>query len=1052
MNEPLDIRSVPLSPEQRALLPLVAAQASQGSAAVLLAAALEGPLDVARLRAAVAGTLGAHEVLRSPIRDVAGYRGPRQLCTEAMPPLDWQQADLCATGVPPTALADWLEDFGRAPLVHAQGRLVRVGLARTGEQRHTLALAASALVADRGSLHNLFDQLALAYAGEQAVAPEDLFPYARFAEWRQALAQDADAPSGRAYWDRYLSDAPAAPRLPLRQAGAPVPGAQRVRAAQPIDAGLAARIEALANAQGSSAERILQAVWWLLLARLNASGFIGGWQHDCRRDYALMRGAVGVFDKILPVRVEPVSDLPFAQWLDRLDRTADAHIEGQEYWPVDAPPTEAHRVAGFAFHEAPRRHGVELQWQLSALPGPASCFELALQAGWGAQGGELCVLADGARYSQAAVERLLMQLRTLLEAAIAQPAAPVSALSPVGPRECELLLAMNDTVADFGAVTLAGRIAHWAHTTPHAAALEAGGRRLSYLELDRRIDGLAHWLQARGVVPGALVALELPRSLELVLAIFACWRAGAAYVPLEPQWPEARREAVLADARPALVLRADAGRSASAWPEAAIADFDPAAFDDKAPAPASALHDLAYVLYTSGSTGRPKGVAIEQGQLLNYVAAASQAMDLARCRRWALSSSVVADLGNTALFCSFFHGACLVVADAHEVQDAEAFARFMARHEIDALKIVPSHLEALLECASPRLPGTLVLGGEPAPRTLVERIGRLAPQCRVFNHYGPTEATVGVMVHALGAAPAPEVLPLTRVLANNRVHVLDEALRLVPAGALGQLYIGGAQLCRGYHQREVDGAFVADPFRPGERLYRTGDLACVLPEGGLRLVGRADHQVKIHGFRVEPAEVEAVLLAQPGVRQAVVLAVPDAAGAMALTAFFVAEGVAAAALRERLATLLPAPMVPARFTAVADFARLPNGKIDRLALHAPGPAAAPSQAQVAPRDALEAVLAECMAMLLGRTALGIDEDFFELGGHSLLVIKLVARIRKQLGVEIAPGLVFDRPSVAALAEALRAASPDAAQLEQRAQAQRAGAQPESAHEMETVDA
>ena len=1050
MNDSLDTRSVPLSPEQRALLPPGAAQVPEDSAAVLLAVTLEGPLDAARLHAVVADTLGLHEVLRSPIRSVAGYRGLRQLWADAMPPLDWHRADLSTAGAPSTALAEWLEAFGRAPLAPAQGRLLRVGLARTGEQCHTLALAASALVADRGSLQNLFDQLALAYAGGQPVAPENRFPYARFAEWRQELAQDATAPGGRAYWDRYLSgaDAPAAPRLPLRQAGTPAPGAQRVRAAQSIDAGLAARIEALATARSTSAERVLQAVWWLLLARLNGSGFIGGWQHDCRRDYALMRGAVGVFDKILPIRVEPVSDLPFAQWLDRLDRTANAHLEMQEYWPVDAPPTEAHCIAGFAFHEAPRRHGRELQWQVSESPGPASCFELALQAGFGAQGGELCVLADAARYSQAAVARLLMQLRTLLALAIEQPAAPVSALSPVGPRERALLLAMNDTLADFGAVTLVGRIAHWAQATPHAAALEAGGQRLSYLELGRRIDRMAHWLQARGVVPGALVALELPRSLELVLAIFACWRAGAAYVPLEPEWPEARREAVLADAQPALVLHAIAGRPVCAWPEAVITDFDPAASDDRAPAQApAALHDLAYVLYTSGSTGRPKGVEIEQGQLLNYVAAASQAMDLARCRRWALTSSVVADLGNTALFGSFFHGACLVVADPHEVQDADAFARFMARHEIDALKIVPSHLEALLECESPRLPDTLVLGGEPAPRTLVERIGRLAPQCRVFNHYGPTEATVGVMVHALGEAPVAEVLPLTRVLANNRVHVLDEALCLVPAGALGQLYIGGAQLCRGYHHRAVDGAFVADPFRPGERLYRTGDLALVLPEGGIRLAGRADHQVKVHGFRVEPAEVEAALLALPGVRQAVVLAVPDAAGAMALAAFFVAEGVAAGALRERLAALLPAPMVPASFTAVSGFARLPNGKIDRLALASQARAAAPSQAPVAPRDAVEAVLADCMAILLGRTALGVDEDFFELGGHSLLVIKLVARIRRQLGVEIAPGLVFDQPSVAALAEALRAASPDAAQLEQRAQAQRASTQ-----EMEAANA
>ncbi|MCY1535483.1 Tyrocidine synthase 3 [compost metagenome] len=258
------------------------------------------------------------------------------------------------------------------------------------------------------------------------------------------------------------------------------------------------------------------------------------------------------------------------------------------------------------------------------------------------------------------------------------------------------------------------------------------------------------------------------------------------------------------------------------------------------------------------------------------------------------------------------------------------------------------------------------------------------------------------------------------------------------AGGLGEVYIGGAQLCRGYLNRANADVFVADPFRAGERLYRTGDLAWVLPEGGLRLAGRADHQVKVHGYRVEPAEVEAALLARPGVRQAVVLAVPDAAGATTLAAFFVGDSEAAdgRALREQLAALLPAHMVPASCTAVSAFARLPNGKIDRPALAASAPAEAPQRAVKAPRDALEALLADGMATLLGSGPVGVEDDFFELGGHSLQVIKLVARIRKLLQVEVAAGVVFDHPTPAALAAVLREASADAAALEQLAQAHR----------------
>lgn len=1011
-----------LSPEQR----LVPADAPR----LLMLAGIEGALDTARLRTAVESVLRAHGALCASIRQVPGYRGLRLQQHEGMPPLKWQSADLPdASG---EAVAVWLEAFNREPLAMERGELVGADLVRTGEARHTLALSVNPLAADRESLRNLFDQIAAAYLGEGSPDPEDIFQYARFVEWRQDLVEGEDAAEGRAYWQRFAADAAklAPPRLHARLDGAEAASA-RHEAGSTIDAALSARVAGRADALGIEAETLLQGAWWLLLARLDggAGRFVGGWQHDCRRDYVPMQGAVGLFDKVLPVVVDVSAEESFANWIGRLQGTMAAHVDVQEYWPVDTPPLSAHTAIGFASHEAGRRHGRDTQWTLTSLPGPMQCFELALQVAWSAEGAGLSLHADAGRYSRAALERLLMQFTTLLDAVVEQPDAPVGTLPLVGAQEQALLLAWNDARIDVGAQTVADRIAHWAKTTPDAPALEAGEQRLSYREFDDRIDRLAHWFAEQGVKPGAIVALNLPRSIDLPVAMFAAWRAGAAYLPLEPGWPEARRAAVLADAQPALVL-----------------DAMPAALDSlpgETPAHRIALRDLAYVLYTSGSTGKPKGVAIEQGQLLNYVVAASAAMKLDACRRWALTSSVVADLGNTALFGAFFNGACLVVAAEDEAKDAQAFARFMAAHEIDAIKIVPSHLEALLECEAPSFPRTLVLGGEAAPRALVERIVRLAPQCAIYNHYGPTETTVGVLVHAVPSGEhSPAQLPLTRVLANNRVHVLDGSLRLVPAGGMGEVYVSGAQLCRGYLNRDAGEAFVADPFNLGERLYRTGDLAHVLPEGGIRLAGRADHQVKIQGFRVEPAEIETVLLAQPGVRQAVVLAVQDAAGATTLSAFFVADDAALAdgrALREQLAALLPAHMVPVGFKAVEAFDRLPNGKIDRLALAALAvkePGAAGRRERTEPSTALEAVLADGMASLLGNGPIGADEDFFELGGHSLQVIKLVARIRKQLQVEIAAGAVFDHPTPAALAVVLREASGDAAGLEQRARALR----------------
>lgn len=1051
--------TLPLSPEQSALWSMQGGDYAT-SASVVLLIDIEGDLDELRLRAAVDEVVRAHGVLRHAICPVTGYRGLRQRCLEAMPLLPWVSLDLRgnAAGGKHLVSSDWVKEFGCAGLDIAHGQLVRGALARTGDVRSTLALAVSGLVADRGSLQTLFDQIAAAYFGSATINPLEVFQYAQFVEWREDLIDDENADTSRTYWMQYLTaaDELLPPSLSYRQGEERQAGEARIHITRSLERERSARIAATANSLGVDAGVLIQAVWWLALARLTGySRFVGGWQHDCRYDYDVMQGAVGLFDKVLPVVVELTAAEPFSAWLERFAGITRAHVEAQEYWVVDAPPITAHLAVGFAVTKASWCHGDTSRWSVSALPGLMPCFELALEFTWGEDGAALALHADASRYTRDDVDCLLRQFSTLLEAVLERPAARVADLPLIGAEEREALLTMDAVHIDFGTLSVAEHIARWAEATPNAPAIEAGECRLSYRDFVARANRLAHWLRAQGVAPGALVALDMSRSVDLVIAILAVWRAGAAYLPLEPEWPVARRQAVLADAMPALVLHASlpadvAARSGEElWREAALGGIELDGFSDAPPMHHGSLQDLAYVLYTSGSTGQPKGVAIEHGQLLNYVAAASSAMELAICRRWALTSSVVADLGNTALFGSLFNGACLVVAGPEETGDAEAFRRFIAERRIDGLKMVPSHLEALLECDSPCLPRTLVLGGEAAPRSLIERIGRLAPECRIYNHYGPTEAAVGVMVHALPACPPiPDVLPLSRVLANNRVYVLDEAMRLVPSGALGELYIGGAQLCRGYLNRNDSSAFVADPFHPGERLYRTGDLAYVLPGGGIRLAGRADHQVKVRGFRVEPAEVESGLLACPGVRQAVVMAVPSGEDdSHELIAYVVANEELASeirgeVLRVRLAALLPAHMLPVRYVLVSEFPRLSNGKIDRLALAKSLATNERRPLQEAPRDAVEAVLVDCMAKLLGREAIGIEDDFFDLGGHSLLAIKLVARVRKLLHVDLALGTVFDFPTVAGLAGHLRKQHASAALLEQAALA----ALPESERE------
>ncbi|HEY9348861.1 MAG TPA: amino acid adenylation domain-containing protein, partial [Inquilinus sp.] len=598
---------------------------------------------------------------------------------------------------------------------------------------------------------------------------------------------------------------------------------------------------------------------------------VAGWQHDCRRDYDAFAETVGPFDKVLPLRLAADPAESVSSFLDRLVPVLDSHRGWQEHWAVEAPGRSDHLIAGFRIAGPAADGGA---WRLVSADA-AQPFELALQADLTEDGSLHAVTLhwDGGRYDDAAMATLLEQVVTLLSELPDQLDTPLGTLSPVGAAERARLSAFDATAeAPAPGPSLPALIARWGRETPTAPALAGSGVALDYAGLNARINGLASWLVAHGVGRESVVALDMARSADMVVALLAVWRAGGAYLPLDPQWPQARRQLLLDQAKPVLVLT-DAV-------DPVVSDTIPVhALAEATAEPASAdLPDLddparaAYVLFTSGSTGTPKGVVIEHGQLRSYVEAVSAALGLAGCRRFALTSTVAADLGNTVLFGALRLGACLAVADEAEMADGTAFAGFLRRHEIDCAKLVPSHLAALLDAPEPALPATLILGGEATPKALVERILTAAPQCRVFNHYGPTETTVGVLVHAHDASAwAGDALPLSRPLGGSEVLVLDAAGRLAPTGAVGELHIGGAQLCRGYLLGDPAGAFIDHPFREGRRLYRSGDLARHLPDGSLQVVGRADHQVKIRGFRVEPGEVEAALQALDGVQQAAVV-------------------------------------------------------------------------------------------------------------------------------------------------------------------------------------
>ena len=588
------------------------------------------------------------------------------------------------------------------------------------------------------------------------------------------------------------------------------------------------------------------------------------------------------------------------------------------------------------------------------------------------------------------------------------------------------LSALHGLRRDFGAGSVVASFERHAAAYPEASALVCEQVRLTYGQLNRRANAVAWSLKQLGVGRDVIVALAMDRSVDSIVAILGVLKAGGAFLCIDNDQPESRRDELIRASRVRAVLRE--------CPAEERADNPPQV---------SAAGDLAYVMYTSGSTGQPKGVAVEQGQLWNYVNAIGEFIDLPLGARYATVSTFAADLGHTAVFPALCNGGELHVLLRHRALSGSLLADYIEAERIDLLKIVPSHLEALFQATErpERLIPTrrLVLGGEAASWKLIDRIKAIGRGCVVINHYGPTETTVGVTTIRLndltdrsGTTP-----PIGRPLANVSAYVLGPQLEPVPVSDVGELFVGGAQVARGYLNSDAETAqrFVANPFGEG-RLYRTGDLARVLSDGTLQWLGRIDQQVKVRGFRIELGEIEARLGECEGVREAIVLAREDASGEKRLVAYYTVEGGGSSeaaqgqargvpsseALREQLAAQLPEYMVPAAFVALQALPLTPNGKVDRKALPAPDAQAYASKEYEAPMGDIEGALAHIWAEVLGVERIGRRDNFFALGGHSLLAVRVASRVQQQLGIDLELGEIFDKPELAALAAALQRAA------------------------------
>ncbi len=1004
---------------------------------------LRGALDGVALRRSLHEVVRRHESLRTTFGERDGE--PVQLvhppAPAALPLVDLRA--LPAAAREPEALR-LVEAEALRPFDLARRPPLRSTLLRLDEEDHVLCFTLHHIVSDAWSKDVLVREVSALYdafsRGEPSPLPELPVQYADFAVWQRARLSGEALEAQVAYWKERLAGAPPLLEIPTERPRAAGQDARTAIHTFALSAPATRELEALSRRERTTLFMTIMAAWMAVLGRYSGQEDVVVGSANAGRDRHETGGLIGFFINMLVLRGDLSGDPTWRELLARVRETAlgaYAHQElpferivdelGVERSPTHSPLFQALFNLG---RSAEREGSLELNgMRLEAFGGDSANakFDLNLIVNETASGLSGALAYREVLFEAETMARMVGHLQALLEA---MPAAAERRLSEVsllsGAERAQVLEEWNATAAGAPALPVHELFAGQAARAPDAPALVFEGETLAYAELDRAANRLAHRLVRLGVGPEARVAVLLEPSAGFVVALLAVLKAGGAYLPLEPSTPPERLAFLLEDAGAAVVITTEDSRSALRRTRAAVVCPDSDAEElarESSDAPSAGVRpeNAAYLIYTSGSTGQPKGVVVEHRQLANYVGAIAERLGLEGGMSHALVSTVAADLGNTVLFPSLCTGGTLHVVPRETATSGERFAAYVQRHGIDVLKIVPSHLAALLGAGGAEvLPRRiLVLGGEASQAAWADELRGRAPGMTVVNHYGPTETTVGVLTHRVadGAARGATV-PLGRPLANTRGYVLDRLRQPAPLGAPGELYVGGAQVARGYAGRPDQTAerFVPDPFgpEPGGRLYRTGDRVRWRASGELEFLGRVDAQVKVRGFRVELGEVEAMLAAHAAVREAAVVLREDVEGQPRLVAYVVAEAGAdagAAGLADYLKERLPEYMVPAAYVALDALPLNANGKLDRRALPAPEETAR----YVAPRSATEEVLAGIWEEVLGVERVGVDASFFELGGDSLLGIRMVSRVRKALGVKLQMKVLFEADTVAGLA-------------------------------------
>jgi amino acid adenylation domain-containing protein len=1027
-------RVAPVTPEQQELWLSVELGGTAANLAYNqpLALTLTGDLDVELLRRCLDELVERHEALRTTL---SGDGTKLCVASSGSMRLDYEDVSTLEPGARERALGTARGRAVAREFDLVEGPLVRCDLLRLSPNVHVLIIVAHHVICDGTSLNILTNELAELYSAQkrgEAPALPPATPFCDYAELRASEAKSREAADDLAYWKALYASLPQPIELPPDYPRPPERTYAADRLDVALDPNLVRDLKSTASRQGASLTTLLFAAFQAYLQRMTGQSSFALILPGSGQAITAQQALVGHCVRTLPMRAEVDPERPFAahlelvkkSLLDALDHPRITVGELIQSLPLARDPSRI-PLAGLAFNvdsnsEPSPFEG--LSAKIESLPRHHESFELFVS--FAVLGDEVTVETcfNTQLFERESIRRRVGELVELLRDVARNPEKPVGELALMTAEEVSRLEGGPIEPAFLATETVCATILARARTTPDQRVARSGNRSLSYGELDRASLSLARSLIERGAGPGSFVGVYLPRSVDLLVAIFGILRAGAAYVPLDPEYPEERLNFIAQDTR--LKLAVSETKLVPRLParlEPVLVNAGSSAASDAGPLDASRLDAPAYVIFTSGSTGKPKGVVVLHRNLATLMGSMGERPGLSPSDVVLSVASPCFDMSVPDFFLPLLKGAELVIAEEQDLVDGRRLSRLIAEARISWMQATPAGWRVLLESDWPGQPGLKAISaGEALPSELARE---LKPRvASLWNGYGPTEATVYTTFDEVGPPPITVGAPVR----HARVYVLDAKRRLLPEGAVGELYVGGAGVTRGYHDRpELNRErFFDDPFArsPGARMYKTGDLGRLRRDGRVEWLGRNDFQVKVRGYRIELGEIEAQLSRATGVREALTIVREDRPGDQRIVAYVRLDPGASCdetRLRDELRSSLPGYMVPHHVVFLAEFPLNPSGKVDRNAL--PAPERSGDSAYRAPETVLERDLGAAFAELLAIERVGLDDDFFALGGHSLLALRLVARLRASLNIEVPVRVLFTNPTVKGLSDYLEAA-------------------------------